>query len=104
VCPNELIALLVSERLRLQAVRHASMRGWTRREPPCRQQNRGRRPHGALVREQHIVRPAAIAEMLVDVYDRLVWRLPGAGVTACCSAERESAANQEVPAFHWETF
>src|SRR5207247_8401184 len=76
---RELIARLVPQRLRLQAVRDASMRGRTYREPASRQQNRRRRADRALVREQHLVRTAAVAEMLVDVYNRPARRSLGEG-------------------------
>ncbi len=69
--PSELIALLVPERLCLQAIRNASMHRLTRRHAASRQQNRRRCADSALVRNQHFVRTAAVAEMLVDVYDRL---------------------------------
>ena len=68
---SELRARLVAQRLGLQSVRDALMGGGTRRRPAGRQQDRRRRADGALVREQHVVGPAAVAEMLVDVYNRL---------------------------------
>jgi hypothetical protein len=69
--PNEPIALLVAERLRLQAIRNAVMRRGADRRPASGQQKRRRRADRALVREQHFVWTAAVAEMLVDVYDAL---------------------------------
>jgi hypothetical protein len=47
------------------------MRGRARREAARSQENRRRRADRALVREQRIVGTAAVAEMLVDVYNRL---------------------------------
>ena len=54
-----------------EAIRQAAMRGGACRVPAGRQQNRPRRADSALVREQHVVGTAAVAEMLVDVYNRL---------------------------------
>jgi hypothetical protein len=42
-----------------------------RRGTASRQQDRRRRADGALVCEQHIVGTAAVAQMLMDVYNRL---------------------------------
>ena len=61
--PGELVTLLVAERLRLQAIRNATMRRRTRRWAPGADR--------ALMREQRFVWTAAVAEMLVDVDDRL---------------------------------
>src|SRR6185295_3299283 len=68
---SEPIARFVPHRLRLQAICDTAMRRWPGRRPAGRQQNRRRRADRALVREQHLVGTAAVAEMLVDVYNRL---------------------------------
>jgi hypothetical protein len=47
------------------------MRGWAVRGTSSRQQDRRRRADRELVREQDVVGTAAVAEMLVDVYNRL---------------------------------
>src|SRR5688572_4385415 len=68
---DELITVLVAERLRLQAIGNAGMRRGPHRWAASWQQNRRRRANSALVREQHFVWTAAVAEVLVDVYDGL---------------------------------
>ena len=71
MAPHEPIACVVPQGLRLQAVRQSAMCRGAVRGTSSRQQNRRRRADRALVREQHVVGTAAVAEMLVDVYNRL---------------------------------
>jgi hypothetical protein len=47
------------------------MRRWAVRGTSSRQQNRRRRADRPLVREQDVVETAAVAEMLMDVYNGL---------------------------------
>src|SRR6185295_7836682 len=94
---HEPIACVVPQGLRLQAVRQSAMRRWAVRGTSSRQQNRRRRADRALVREQDVVGTAAIAEMLVDVYNRLAGRRLRARGDA---QQRERGAGQEIPAFH----
>jgi hypothetical protein len=68
---HEPIARVVPRGLRLQAVRQAAMRRWAVRGTSSRQQNRRHRADRALVGEQDAVGTAAVAEMLVDIYNRL---------------------------------
>jgi hypothetical protein len=53
------------------ARRQSAMCRWAVRGTSSRQQNRHRRADRPLVREQDVVGTAALAEMLVDVYNRL---------------------------------
>ena len=89
------VAGLVAQRFRLQAVRHASVRGRPCGRPPGGQQNRRRRANRTLVRDQHIVRTAAVAQVLVDIYNRLARR----GLRARAE-QRKSGADQKVASFH----
>jgi hypothetical protein len=68
---HEPIARVVPQGLRLQAVRQSAMRRRAVRGTSSRQQNRRRRADRALVCEQDVVGTAAVAEMLVDIYNRL---------------------------------
>ena len=92
---GEPVAGLVAQRFRLQAVRHAPVRGRPRGRPPGGQQNRRRRANRTLVRDQHIVRTAAVAQVLVDIYNRLARR----GLRARAE-QRKSGADQKVASFH----
>ncbi len=72
---REGVTRIVAEGLRLQAVRSTVVRGWASRGASRRQEDGGRDPHRPLVGEQHVVWPAAVADVLVDVYDGLSCRL-----------------------------
>jgi hypothetical protein len=74
MCPNDLIARLVPERFRLQAIRQTSMRGWARRKPATsRQENRRhRRADRAPVREQRVVGTATVFILPDDILQNTV--------------------------------
>jgi len=98
---GELIALLVTERLRLQTVRDAIMRRGTRRGATSGQQNRLRGTNSPLVHEQHVIGASAVAEMLVDVDDRLACGLLcGCVIRRGCADERQSGGREKIPAVH----
>jgi hypothetical protein len=59
------------ERFRLRAIRQTSMRGWAVARRPAGRSIVVVAQIAAPVREQRVVGTAAVAEMLVDVYNRL---------------------------------
>ena len=69
--PGELVARLVAEALCLQAVGTPSCVEAVFTGPARGQQDRRRDAHRALVREQRVIGPAAVTDVLVDVDDRL---------------------------------
>ncbi len=69
--PRKAQACVIAERLRLQAVRHPRVRGGGVHRPAGGQENGRRHTHGQLMREQHVIGPAAVAEMLMDVDNRV---------------------------------
>ena len=71
MCPNELITGLVAERCACRPLATPACVDGSHRWAASRQQNRRRRANSTLVREQHFVWTAAVAEVLVDVDDGL---------------------------------
>ena len=96
--PGESGARLVSRGLRLQPVRHSVMGRGTRCRAAGGQQDRRGDAHRALVGQQHVVGTAAVADVLMDVDDR-VGRFDTATVyRQAQSAER--GTGEELPAVH----
>ena len=62
--------------------------------PARRQQNRRRHAHRPLMREQHVVWPAAVTEMLVDVDD--VGSATGAAATRRGTEESSDEVTSEI--------
>ena len=97
----ELRTRLIAERLHLQTVRNALMRRGTRRGTASGQKNRLRSANSLLVREQHVIGASAVAEMLVNIDDRL-----GCGLLCGCviahgrAGERECRSPEELSAVH----
>ena len=71
-------------------IRRAMVRRGPGHRPARRQQDRGRGPHRALVREQDRVRPAGVVEVLVDVDDRIGGRGSRPGALRRRTEERQT--------------
>jgi hypothetical protein len=100
--PCKPVAGLVAFRLRLEPVGFPLVRGWRLHRAPRRQQDRRRRAERPLVRKQHRVGTAAVADVLVDV-DDWVGRLSEA-VTAPAlhgnTQQGETGSRQEATSIH----
>ena len=98
MCLREVVAGVVAEGLRLQPVRDTVVGRGSRRRPAGGQQDGRGDAHRPLVRQQHGVGPAAVAEVLVDVYDGLSLRLHAECVGKRQSTGGSAGRGQEEPA------